>query len=115
MGHVMEPLELTPTMTAIIKIFLAEPDRPHYGMEIMRRTGLSSGSVYPALAAFRKHRWLTVGTEDIDPHTEGRPPRRFYKITGDALTAARIQLAALREFYSPPAVRPRLITEGGAR
>lgn len=114
-GPVLEPLELTPTMAAVIKIFVAGPDEPHYGSEIMRQTGLSSGSVYPALAKFRKHHWLTVGTEDIDPHVEGRPPRRFYKITGDAVTAARIQLAALSEFYRPPAVRPRLVTEAGAR
>lgn len=80
----------------------------------MRETGRSSGSVYPALAALRKHRWLTVGTEDIDPHVEGRPPRRFYKITGDAIPAARAQLTARSEFYRPPTVRTRLVREGSA-
>jgi PadR family transcriptional regulator PadR len=64
-GVVIEPLRLTRTMTVIIKIFLAGPDEPHYGMEIMRQTGLSYGTVYPALATLRKHGWLTVDTEAI--------------------------------------------------
>jgi PadR family transcriptional regulator, regulatory protein PadR len=112
-GSMAEPIEVTRKMAAILKVFLESPEEPHYGMEIMRVTGLSSGSVYPVLARLRKKRWLTAGTEDIDPHTEGRPARRFYKITADAVPVARVQLAALSDFYRPPTMRPRLTTEGG--
>jgi PadR family transcriptional regulator, regulatory protein PadR len=111
----IEDLNLTPKMAELIKVFLADPDQPRYGFEIMRLTGQPSGTVYPALATFEKARWLTVGREDIDPRTEGRPPRRFYKITGDAVPAARIQLAALSEHYRLPAVRPRAILEGSTQ
>jgi PadR family transcriptional regulator, regulatory protein PadR len=111
----IEDLNLTPKMAELIKVFLEDPDRPLYGFEIMRLTGQPSGSVYPGLAMLEKARWLTVGREDIDPHAEGRPPRRFYKIAGDAVPAARIQLAALSERYRPPAPRPHAVLEGGTQ
>ena len=77
-------------------------------------TGAGSTFVYPILAKFEQAGWLTGGKEDIDPHAEGRPPRRFYRITGAAIPAARAQLAALSERYRPPAItRPRLAPHGG--
>ena len=86
----------------MLKVFLEDPSQPRYGFELMRRTGLASGSLYPMLARLEEAGWLTGGKEDIDPHAEGRPPRRHYAITGAAVTAARIQLAALSEQYRPP-------------
>ena len=59
--------------------------KPHSGPRALEEAGL-----------------LTSGKEDIDPHAEGRPPRRHYTITGAAVTAVRIQLAALSEQYRPP-------------
>jgi PadR family transcriptional regulator, regulatory protein PadR len=76
----------------------------------MRLTGLASGSLYPMLARLEQAGWLTRGKENIDPHTEGRPPRLHYTITGAAVTAARLQLATLSDQYRPPApvrTRPR--------
>lgn len=90
-------------MADILKVFLEEPDRPRYGFELMRRTGQPSGSLYPLLAKLEQAGWLTGGKEDIDPRAEGRAPRRFYRITGAAVEAAHMQLAALSERYRPPA------------
>jgi DNA-binding PadR family transcriptional regulator len=102
-------------MADVIKVFLEEPSRAWYGMEIMRLTGQPSGTLYPILAKFERSGWLSVGREDIDPKVEGRPARRFYRIAGSAVPVARSQLAALSERYRPPArVRPRLKTESGA-
>src|SRR5215510_4176130 len=98
----MQDLDITPKMARVLKIFLEDPSQPRYGFELMRRTGLASGSLYPMLARLEGAGWLTGGKEDIDPHAQGRPPRRHYTITGPALTAARIQLAALSEQYCPP-------------
>jgi PadR family transcriptional regulator, regulatory protein PadR len=109
-----EDLNLTPKMAAVIKIFLEDTQRPRYGLELMRLTGQPSGTLYPSLAKFEQARWLTGGKEDIDPRAEGRPARRFYRITGAGARAAHNQLAALSEQYRPPATTPpRLAPQGG--
>jgi DNA-binding PadR family transcriptional regulator len=102
----MQDLDITPKMAKVLKVFLEDPDQPRYGFEIMRITGLASGSLYPMLARLEQAGWLTKGKENIDPHAEGRPPRLHYTITGAAVTAARLQLAALSDQYRPPASFP---------
>jgi len=99
----MDDLDITPKMARVLKIFLEDPAQPRYGFEIMRLTGLASGSLYPMLARLEQAGWLTKGKENIDPHTEGRPPRLHYTIAGAAVTAARLQLAELSDQYRPPA------------
>lgn len=89
-------------MADVIRVFLQNPAERQYGFGLMRTTGLPSGTLYPILAKFEQHGWLTVGTEDIDPKKEGRPPRRFYVITAPAWTAAEEQLYELHERYRPP-------------
>ena len=96
-------------MADVIKVFLEDPLRPRYGFELMQLTGFPSGSLYPILARFEKASWLTGGKEDIDPRVEGRPARRFYRISGAAISVARIQLAELSERYRPPATVPPLL------
>lgn len=109
----IQDLDLTPKMAAVIKAFLEDPQQARYGFELMRLTGQPSGTLYPILAKLEHAGWLTGGKEEIDPKAEGRPPRRFYKITGAAVPAARTQLAALSEQYRPPATLPRLAPNGG--
>jgi PadR family transcriptional regulator, regulatory protein PadR len=95
-------LDITPKMAMVLKVFLQDPGQPRYGFEIMRLTGLASGSLYPMLARLEQAGWLTKGKENIDPHAEGRPPRLHYTIIAAAVTAARLQLAALSDQYRPP-------------
>lgn len=108
----MRDLEITPKMARVLKIFLEDPGRPRYGFELMRLTGLASGSLYPMLARLEEADWLTRGKEDIDPHAAGRPPRLNYTIVGAAVTAARVQLTALSDQYRPPVPR-HLRPQGG--
>ena len=84
----VDDLDITPKMAKVLKIFLKDPAQPRYGFEIMRLTGLASGSLYPMLARLEQAGWLTKGKENIDPRAEGRPPRLHYTITGPA---ARLQ------------------------
>ena len=102
MARPFEDLELTPRMADVIRVFLQNPAERRYGFGLMRITKLPSGTLYPILAKFERHGWLTVGTEAIDPKKEGRPPRRFYVITAPAWTAAEEQLYKLHERYRPP-------------
>jgi DNA-binding PadR family transcriptional regulator len=106
----MRDLDITPRMATVLKVFLEDPDHPRYGFELMKLTGMASGSLYPMLAKLQGAGWLTRGKEDIDPRATGRPARTNYRITGAAVSAARIQLAELSERYRPPVpgrLRPR--------
>jgi PadR family transcriptional regulator, regulatory protein PadR len=96
-------------MGRVIKVFLEDPDSPRYGLELMRRTSLPSGTIYPILARFEAAGWLVGSHEDIDPEAAGRPRRRTYVITEEATALARVQLAALSEDLRPPDVRLRTL------
>jgi PadR family transcriptional regulator, regulatory protein PadR len=90
-------IELTPTLAALIEIFLLDAERPRYGSELMRLTGQHSGSFYRNLAALEQAGWVTGGTEHLDPSAERRPPRRFYRITRPAVFEVYPKLALLNE------------------
>jgi DNA-binding PadR family transcriptional regulator len=98
----MQDLDITPKMAMVLKVFLEDPDQPRYGFELMKLTGMASGSLYPMLARLEGAGWLTRGKENIDPRAAGRPVRTNYAITGAAVTVARVQLAALSEQFRPP-------------
>lgn len=99
---VVHDLDITPKMARVLKVFLEDPGQSRYGFELMRLTGMASGSLYPMLAKLEGAGWLTRGKEDIDPRAAGRPARTNYVITGAAANVARVQLAALSEQYRPP-------------
>ncbi len=90
-------------MARVLKVFLEDPDQPRYGFELMKLTGMASGSLYPMLARLEAAGWLARGREDIDPRAAGRPARTNYMITGAAASTARVQLAALSDQFRPPA------------
>lgn len=98
----MQDLNITPKMARILKIFLEDPEQPRYGFELMKLTGIPSGSLYPMLARLEEAGWLIRGKEEIDPRAAGRPPRLNYTITGTAAVAAVRRLEALSDQYRPP-------------
>src|SRR5271166_3741216 len=102
----MWDLDITPRMATVLKAFLEDPAKPRYGFELMKLTGMASGSLYPMLARLEEAGWLSRGKENIDPHEKGRPPRLHYTITGAAATTARLQLAELSDQYRPPVATP---------
>lgn len=98
----MQDLDITPKMARVLKVFLDDPNKPRYGFELMKLTGMASGSLYPMLAKLETAGWLTKGREVIDPRVAGRPARTHYTTTRAAVSVARVQLAALSEQYRPP-------------
>jgi PadR family transcriptional regulator PadR len=107
--EVMQDIEVTPRLARLLRAFLEDPTEPRYGYDLMRATGLKSGSLYPALIMLERHDWLTAAKEDIDPHVAGRPARRSYTITAEAAIAAHTKLAELSKAFRPPVpVRPTL-------
>lgn len=107
-------MNVTPAAARVLRAFLEDPAAPHYGFELMRKTKLASGSLYPLLARLEKQGIIEARQENIDPSAEGRPARRYYVITGEGSRAARIELAELAQQVSPPGWVPgRPVAEGG--
>lgn len=86
----------TPRILAL-RAFLDDPDRERYGLDLATDAGLEPGTVYPILVAFETVGWLTSREEEVDVHTAGRPRRRYYRLTGAGVTAAREALAAVEK------------------
>jgi len=97
----MQDVELTLKSARLVNAFLAEPGCARYGLELMRLTGMPSGTMYPLLARFESAGWLTRTREDIDPVAEGRPRRTLYTLTEEAVPVARAKMAALAAEFTP--------------
>jgi len=84
---------------ATIAVLKAVRDGYGYGTDIMERTGLPSGTVYPALGGLDERGYLRSRWEKRDvADAERRPRRRYYRLTASgerALDAAVRRLAAL--------------------
>jgi PadR family transcriptional regulator, regulatory protein PadR len=90
----------------VLRALLEDPTREMYGAEIGAEAGLPSGTVHPILARLEGVHWLESRWEDINPRVEGRPTRRYYRLTAGGIEAAR---AALARAYRParkPQLRP---------
>lgn len=73
----------------ILRAMLDASGSEHYGLALMRTTGLKSGSLYPALGRLEKSGLVARRWEDIDPSVEGRPRRRLYRLTPDGVIRAQ--------------------------
>jgi PadR family transcriptional regulator PadR len=85
---------------AVLTVFINQPGQ-HYGLEIVERTGLASGALYPILARLEQHGLLQSTWEQIDPRGEGRPPRRYYTLTEQGTKRAREAVASARLAITP--------------
>jgi DNA-binding PadR family transcriptional regulator len=108
-------MRTTTTVARVLRVFVDDPDAPRYGLELMKATGLASGSLYPILARLERAGWVRSRREQINAADEARPPRRYYKLTAEGLAAARHELATLADQLGLPqqgtVIAPRL--EGG--
>ncbi|WP_242613941.1 PadR family transcriptional regulator [Actinomadura roseirufa] len=92
----------------VLRALLTEPAHEFYGLQIGQAAGLPSGTVHPILARLEALDWLESRWEDIDPAREGRPRRRYYRLTTDGAERARIALAEARtQVTDLPVLRPR--------
>ena len=91
--------------TAIVLLAVSRGVR--YGFDIMDASGLPSGTVYPILrsletAGLVKSRWEAVQIA----RDEGRPPRRYYQLTGAGADALAEALARHPELRGAPSGAP---------
>ena len=90
---------------SVLAVMVTNPSAEHYGLEVARTARLKSGSLYPILARLEQYGWITGVWEDIDPHREGRRPRRLYRLTAEGLRTAREVTAEARGL---PVLQPGL-------
>ena len=97
-----------PTMLVYWRNRLRASARPRRVFEVVSQmAGLPSGTVHPILARLETVGWLTSRWEQIDPRVEGRPTRRYYRLTPDGLELARAALARAYSATARPAwLRP---------
>jgi PadR family transcriptional regulator PadR len=81
----------------LLAFMTAHPTESFHGYRLIKETGVQSGTLYPQLA-----RWVQQGILEHhwEPRADGRPPRKSYRLTGDGVAAARLELAALRASHN---------------
>ncbi len=82
-----------------------------YGFDIIEETGLTSGTIYPALDRLEALGFAASEWEDVRiAHRDKRPARRYYQITGrgeTALSLAMERYRSLAPIELKASVRPR--------
>jgi PadR family transcriptional regulator PadR len=78
----LSTMRVTGPLLKVLRAFLAAPAAELYGLQLLRATGLKSGTLYPLLDRLEDAGWLRSRWEDTDPAEQGRPRRRFYVLTG---------------------------------
>lgn len=110
----VEEIRITTAVARVLRQFLEDPGEDRYGFDLMRATGLASGTLYVILARLERAGWVASAQEDIDPIAAGRPARRLYRLNAEGTQAARVELAVLSEqLRPPPQLRLRPGLQGG--
>lgn len=104
-------VRMTMQTQMILQALLRDPTRALYGLELAEETGILPGTAYPILIRLENERWVTSWWEDISPEAEGRPRRRYYRLTANGAAQASAAIAAARR-PSRAALRS-LAEEGG--
>lgn len=99
----MTAMRITVSVARVLSAFLADPAADRYGLDLMRATDLPSGTLYPILQRLQQAGWVGAQWEQIDPANEGRPARRYYRLTPEGAARARTALAELHAATAPGA------------
>jgi DNA-binding PadR family transcriptional regulator len=76
-------MKITIPTQLVLGVFLDEVGSDVFGLEIMKRTELTSGSCYTILAKLENIGWIESRLEDAAVAArERRPRRRYYRLTG---------------------------------
>lgn len=70
----------TPVRLVLGALAHADPDDPLWGYKLTELTGLGSGTIYPIMERLERRGYVSAKVETPPP--AGRPPRRFYELTG---------------------------------
>jgi DNA-binding PadR family transcriptional regulator len=87
---------------ATLEVMRALAEGAAYGLNIMERAGLPSGTVYPILSRLERDglaraRWESMAQARAD----GRPRRRYYALTASGLTVLSEAVTQARSLGRP--------------
>jgi PadR family transcriptional regulator, regulatory protein PadR len=82
---------MTVPLERVLGAFLADPGAPRYGYDLMKAARLQSGTLYPLLARLEREK-LVASTWET-PQQDGQRPRKYYRLTGEGIGVARLELA----------------------
>jgi DNA-binding PadR family transcriptional regulator len=102
--------DTSPQTLLVLEALLSAPERWHYGYDLSRRLGMSSGTLYPILVRLAERGWLE--TRWVEPERAGRPPRHTYRITGAGREMATSRLGAVRSAPARAGGDARVANEG---
>jgi DNA-binding PadR family transcriptional regulator len=90
-----------------LRILGAIRDGVTYGLDIVTRTGMASGTVYPTLGRLKRSGLVAARWEDQRvAEREGRPRRRYYELTGAGRTALAEGTARMAELVTDLSADP---------
>jgi DNA-binding PadR family transcriptional regulator len=91
-----------------ISVLQAIANGAEYGFDIIDTTGLPSGTVYPALSRLERDGYLKSAWEDeAAAHQDGRPARRYYRLTAPGVKALKEHVAHYRALLPARPARGR--------
>lgn len=115
-------LRMTTGVLAVLGALLERPGDELYGLEIVRASGLEPGTIYPILQRLRTNGWVNDRWEDPQPaQAQGRPPRRYYRLTIEGRARAIHALqhgrdrSGLSRLLTPPQGSTDPTTQAGPR
>jgi PadR family transcriptional regulator PadR len=79
----------------VLRVFLSRPQEQVSGSDILKLTGMLSGTVYPILLRLERANWLDSEWEQLDPSEAGRPRKRLYRLSANGYNKANAALATL--------------------
>ena len=80
---------ITGSTLKVLVVLLENQNQELAGSDIRKFTDIGAGTLYPILARLEKAGWVESHWEDVDPSKEGRPRKRFYRLTGIGETKSR--------------------------
>jgi PadR family transcriptional regulator PadR len=86
-------VKLTGALERLLRALLADPSARRYGYDLMKAARLPSGTLYPMLARLQDQGLLASEWEQARDDANGRPPRKYYQLTGEGIRVARLELA----------------------
>jgi DNA-binding PadR family transcriptional regulator len=86
-------VKLTKPLERVLRVFLADVSARRYGYDLMKAARLPSGTLYPMLARLQDQGLVTSEWEPPPADANGRPPRKYYQLTGEGIRVARLELA----------------------
>jgi PadR family transcriptional regulator len=97
-------MRMTASLERVLVAFLADLAAPRYGYDLMKAARLPSGTLYPLLARLESQKLVVSAWET--PQQEGERPRKYYRLTGEGIQIARVELAQASSRRQHPSARP---------